>query len=140
MIFLRIKRRFRGRASEWFCAANMTQWGVTLLHPSPTFKAPAYEKFAQLTDETTTGLVIGGLGLAWLIALIINGARQRMTSSLRMLCAFLGAVIYIILALVFFSSYLINGLLPTLVGTNILIALLALYALYWIAVDKRTNG
>lgn len=139
MIFLRIRERARERLSEWFCACNMTQFGATLYHPSSTFNSPAYEAFAWFGEEMT-GLVIGSLGVAWIIGLIVNGARQQVTSTIRMFCAFIGALVYGMLGIGFLWSYAINGVLSTGIGNYFLISVLVLYSLYWIAVDKRTNG
>lgn len=140
MIFLKIRERFHERASEWFCAASMATWGATLLHPSDTFASPSYEAFARTLGEDGTGLVVGTMGVAWLIGLIINGARQKATSTIRAVCAFFGALVYGLLGLGFVSSYLINGVLSTGIGTYFGLSILALYSLYWIAIDKRTNG
>ncbi len=139
MITGRIKERFRERASEWFCAANMAVWGGTLTHPSETFTSPPFQAFRPL-GEDITGVLVGGLGLAWLVGLIVNGARQRITSSIRMVCAFVGAMVYGLLAIAFAYSFLLNGILSTGIGTYGLISVLALYSLYWITIDKRDNG
>ena len=139
MITGRIVERFRERAPEWYCAANMAQFGATLLHPSETFVAPGFEAFRPF-GEVLIGWVIGLLGVAWLVGLIINGARQRITSTIRMFCGFVGAMVYGMLALGFTHSFFANGILPTAIGNNFLISILALYSLYWIAIDKRRNG
>lgn len=139
MIWGRIRERFRDRAAEWFCAGNMTWTGAALLHPSQTFTAPGWQSFRWL-GEDLTGYLIGGLGLLWLVGLIINGALQSVTSTIRLGCAFVGSLAYGFLAVGFTFSFLINGVLPTAIGTNFLISALGLYSLFWITVDKRENG
>lgn len=138
-VIVRLRERFHQRASEWFCAANMAVWGAILLHPSETFSSPAYEAFRRI-GERGTGFLVGGLGLAWLLGLIINGARQRVTSSIRLTCALVGALVYSMLGVGFVCSYFVNGVLSTGTGTYFLISALAFYSLYWITIDKRING
>lgn len=139
MIIGRIRERFRDRLSEWFCAANMTWVGTALLHPSDTFGAPAYRSFRWI-GEGGAGWAIGILGLFWLIGLIINGSRQKATSTIRMVCATVGAIAYGLLGIGFGISALQSTVMNIACGSYMLMSALALYALYWIAVDKRTNG
>lgn len=141
MFFVRIKERFRQRASEWFCAANLAWWGLSMLHPSDTFgSTKAYTAFARTIKEENMAAALTLLGTAWLVGLIINGARQRITSTIRIICSFAGGVIYMVMALGFLSSYLITGVLGAGPGTYALTSALAFYSLYWVVIDKRQNG
>ncbi len=138
-VVLRLIRRFRGRASEWFCAANMFAWGATLLHPSATFTSPAFQAFDRL-GEDKTGALVGGCGLVWIVGLIVNGTVESVTTPIRAICAFAGAMVYGFLALGFVFSFQLNGILSTGISNYGLISLLALYSLYWIMRDKRSGG
>lgn len=138
VILIRLARRFRGRASEWFCATNMAAWGATLLHPSETFTSPAFQGFSWL-GEDRTGWLVGACGFAWVAGLIINGSLEAVTSPIRAVCAFLGAMVYGFLSLGFFGSFLLNGVLSTGVSTYSLMSVLALYSLYWIIRDHRAG-
>ncbi|ORE85308.1 hypothetical protein [Aurantimonas sp. 22II-16-19i] len=139
MIFLRIRHRFHQRASEWFCAANMLQFGLTLMHKSQTFDSPAYTAFRWL-GEAWTGAAVGSCGFVWLCGLIVNGARQRVTSTIRAWCAFVGALVYGLLALGFLWSFKMTNLLSTGIGNYALVSVLALYALFHVMRDKREQG
>lgn len=140
MVWLRIQHRFHERSPEWFCAANMAVFGAILLHPSETFASPSFEAFNRLLGEEGSGFVIGTLGVIWLVGLIINGSRQRATSTIRFICAFCGALIYGMLGLGFLVSYFLTGVLSTGIGNYLMISVGALYALRGIAKDKRENG
>lgn len=139
MIIGRIKKRFQERASEWFCAAVTLSFGATLLHPSDTFTSPSYRAF-EWPGEFWTGVIVSTVGFAWLIGLIINGAKQRITSTIRLVCAFIGALVFGMLGVGFASAYFLTGVLSTGIGHYFLDSLLVLYALYHIAADKRENG
>lgn len=45
MILIRLKHRFRERALEWFCAAQMLSWGASLLMPYDPYLASPYGFF-----------------------------------------------------------------------------------------------
>lgn len=139
LIFWRLVHRFRGRASEWFCAFNMFAWGATLLHPSATFTSPAYQAFAAI-GEDRTGWWVGSCGAIWIVALIINGTLDSVTSPLRAICAFVGSMVFGFLSLGFLYSYQLNGVLSTGVENYALISLLALYSLYWIVRDRKSGA
>ena len=138
-IFLRVKHRFRERASEWFCAANLTQFGLSLLHPSQTFDSYAFAAFRNL-GEQTTGVFFFLVGFTWFLGLIVNGARQSATSTIRLVCGALGTVSYGLLGLGLLGSYVLTGIWSTGIGNYMLVSILGLYSLYWIAVDKKVNG
>lgn len=141
MLFVRIKERFRQRASEWYCAANLAWLGIAMLHPTSIFAAsPGYNSFQSIITEETMAVLLTALGGAWLVGLIINGARQRVTSTIRIACSLAGGVIYLTMALGFLSSYLQTGVLTAGVGTYFLTSALAFYSLYWVTIDKKLNG
>ncbi len=138
MVFIRIKNRFRHRASEWFCALNLLLWGVVMLHPSSSFaSSQAYAAFERTVTEEHMASALTALGLLWLAGLIVNGAREKATSLIRATCAAAGGVIYFTMALGFLSSYFITGVLTAGITTYVLISALSFYSLYWIAKDKR---
>jgi hypothetical protein len=141
LVFVRITERFRQRMSEWFCAANLLGFGMSLLHPSAAFNGnPAYAAFQRNISEEHMAVCLAGLGLLWLVGLIINGSRQKVTSTIRAACAMTGGVVYMVMSLGFLSSYVITGVLGAGVSTYALISALAFYSLYWIIIDKRANG
>lgn len=141
MVFVRIKSRFRHRAAEWFCAANMMFWGLSMVHPSNVFDTGvAYRAFERTITENLMGTVLAIAGLLWLVGLVINGAREKVTSVIRGVCALFGGIVYFVMALGFLSSYFITGVLTGGVSTHFLTSALAFYSLYWIAKDKRTSG
>ena len=135
----RIQERFRERAIEWFCAAAMAAWGLGLLHPSLSFTSYAYVAFRGI-GETNSGFIGSVIGIGWLIGLIINGAKQRVTSTIRMVCAALGAIAFGILAVGIFYGFLRSGIYSTGVASYAIYSFMSLYSLYWTAVDKRDNG
>jgi len=113
LIILRIKERARHRISEWFAAANMLGFGMSLLAPGDTFSSASYQAFRQmlpyepfgLTPEQQWGFLIATTGFLWLIGLIINGSRQRATMHIRASCGLVGGVVYGTLSLGFFLPY-----------------------------------
>lgn len=137
-VLFRIGHRFRGRASEWFCAANMAAWGATLLHESQTFTSPAFAAF-QWIGEDRTGMAVGGIGCLWLVGLIVNGSMERTTSLIRSICAALGSLTYGFLAIGFYISYLLTGVLSTGISNYALISALGAYALFWIRRDRKSG-
>ncbi|WAJ27129.1 hypothetical protein [Antarcticirhabdus aurantiaca] len=140
MIAIReVRRRFHERSAEWYSATVLFGFGAVLMHPSPTFTSPSWDGFAQLGEEGT-GLMIGGIGFVWLIALFINGARQMVTSTLRMICAFLGALASGILCIGFLGAYFLSGILTTGAWTYFMLSVYSLYALFHATKDKRRNG
>lgn len=141
MFFVRIKERFRQRASEWYCAANLAWWGFSMLHPSDTFgSTAAYTAFERTITEENMAAALTLLGMLWLVGLIVNGARQRITSTIRIACSFCGGIVYLVMSLGFLSSYIITGVLVAGIGTYALTSALAFYSLYWVVIDKRQNG
>lgn len=116
----------------------MFAWGATLLHPSETFTSPAFQAFTVI-GEDRTGWLVGGLGALWVLGLIVNGSLENVTSPIRAICAFAGAMVYGFLALGFLFSFRLNGVLSTGISTYGLISILALYSLYWIMRDRKSG-
>ncbi len=140
-IFIRLRQRFRHRASEWFCAANTLWWGLSLVHPDDTFASSiAYTAFRNTLNESALGAALTVLGAAWIAGLIVNGKMQRVTSTTRAICALVGAVSFGMLAFGFIASIVVSGTMNTASGNYTLVSILAFYSLYWIAIDKRNNG
>jgi hypothetical protein len=57
-----------------------------------------------------------------------------------LVCGTVGSITFGLFGIGFVGSYFITGILSAGLGLNFLLSLLALYSLFWIAVDKRTNG
>lgn len=138
MILIKIRKRFRERASEWYCAANLFAFGSTLLHPSTTFTSPAYAAFESVATEAQTGAFCAVVGLLWLVGLIVNGQMQLTTSAVRAVCAAIGGVVYGLLCIGFAGSYYFTGVLSTGIGNYFLVSVLAFYCLFWTMKTART--
>ena len=127
MIILRIKERARHRISEWFAAANMLGFGMSLLAPGDTFSSASYQAFRQmlpyepfgLTPEQQWGFLIATTGFLWLIGLIINGSRQRATMHIRASCGLVGGVVYAL-----------SGILSALWSVSLVPGVLGRYTLH----------
>ena len=104
-VFLRIRKRFHDRHSEWAMAAIAFGYGLTLLAPGPTFSSPSYQAFNDIAREEFWGNVIAGTGLVWLLGLFINGMRQRTTRRIRAVCSVIGFVVFGMLAAGFVLPY-----------------------------------
>jgi hypothetical protein len=79
-LWVHITHRFGPRWSEWLMAAAMIGWGAVMLLPARTFDQPAYTGFrAIFGTEEAIGFVLLAIGTARLIALWINGHRERIT-------------------------------------------------------------
>ena len=136
MILVHVRRKARKRASEWFCAINLVLFGLTLLAPGEIFSAPAYATFQAALGETGTGGLALGLGLVWVGGLVVNGARQGLTSTVRATCCFAGAIVYGLITAAYLIGAMGSGVLSPPVAGNGAITILALCCLYWIGEEK----
>lgn len=69
-----VKTHFPARAGEWWCAAMLTDWGVRVAAPDVLFgTSPSFAKMEALLQEHTWGLLAVIVGVARLLALIVNG-------------------------------------------------------------------
>jgi len=78
-------------------------------------------------------------GLLWLVGLIVNGARQRTTVTIRLICAYAGSMIYGMLGLGFLWSYFIAGFLSTGIGNYLLVSALCVYSMFHTVKDARSG-
>lgn len=137
MIFLRLQSRFRERALEWFCAVHTAGWGVILLLPFDTFSSPSYEILKRFGPEWCWGLGLTLLGLAWLGGLLVNGARPKPTSRIRVVCATAGFIIYLLIGTGFAASHTT----PPQGLTFFLIAAASIYSVFRATIDgEKPHG
>lgn len=99
-----IKEHFPARASEWGFAALLAGLGWLFLKNPDLFDASlAYGNLARLADEKFWGIACITIGLARLLALIINGTFAdsrygRWSPHVRGTCAFLSCGVWFPLA------------------------------------------
>lgn len=95
-LWIRIRRRFGPRLSEWMFSAITIGWGLIMLWPGDTFELAAYAGFKALFgSDTNVGALMFVLGLARLGGLIVNGARKDVTPWIRLVSAFIGAMVWV---------------------------------------------
>lgn len=68
-----VKKHFPNRAGEWWCAAMLTDWGIRVAWPGDLFAAAAFQSMEWLIREQSWGILAAIIGVARLIALIVNG-------------------------------------------------------------------
>lgn len=100
MIVLRFPTatHFRIRALEWLLAGVLLTWAVILAQPFDTTAQPNFAELRRIGGDTFWALVCGGIGLARLGALYVNGAWVpspwvRMATALLSACFWLQVVL-----------------------------------------------
>lgn len=118
-----ITRHFDHRYGEWWSTALLLQFGWVLYAPPPIFPdSPGFRVLAQWATEETWGLVCLGVGLAHLVALIINGTFPRFIWSphVRAACSLVAFFLWGQITL----GIWLTGTAPTGVGTYRLVCAL----------------
>lgn len=89
-------RRKASRALDWFCAAMVLAWGISLALPGETLaSSPAYEFFVERgISETAWASILISVGALRLLALVVNGHAPQGSPIVRGLAAFLGVIIW----------------------------------------------
>ena len=88
-------RRKASRALDWFCAAMVLAWGVSLALPGSTLtSSPAYEPFLEKASEPVWAGILIFIGSLRFVALFINGHAPQGSPILRGVAAFLGVIIW----------------------------------------------
>lgn len=147
MILIHIRKKVRQRSAEWFCAGNLVLFGLTLLSPGATFDLASHAGFRAAFGPAGFGEAAAGasallVGLAWSAGLVVNGVRQRLTSTVRATACFAGVIVYAVLTLAYGFGSVWTGIPVPSVGGNAAITVLALFCLYWIGEEKggRDDG
>lgn len=104
-LWIRISHRFGPRNMEWFSGAVTFTFGCVLLWGDPVFQQPAWRGFAQFFgSQDIFGWIMFAMGALRLGALIVNGARKRVTPQIRQVAAFFGLIIWFGVVVGFYSS------------------------------------
>lgn len=125
---------FGGRWSEWALSYVHLAFGVALMLPGETMTSASYADLGRLGGETAVGLAFGAVGIARVVALIINGWWCR-SPHVRMWGATFGFLAFLVLAVSFAASSLTAGALSTAATTYAVLALVDLGNLWRAAED-----
>ena len=102
---IRITQQMRLRRTEWIAAAQCLIWGLILLLPNNVFAGATFATFVKLgISEWWMGATMLTIGAGRLLSLIVNGARRRTTTSIRLAAALAGCGIFTAISLCFASS------------------------------------
>jgi cytochrome b561 len=108
-IWIRIQHRFGPRMMEWFSGAVTTTFGLVLLAGDDLFSQPSWSGFRQiLGSQERFGVIMLILGLLRLVALIVNGAKKKVTPQIRQIAAGFGLIIWFGVCAGFYSSGVIS--------------------------------
>ncbi|KQY31815.1 hypothetical protein [Rhizobium sp. Root483D2] len=109
-IWIRITHRFGPRMMEWFSGAVTATFGVILLVGDNLFAQPSWAGFSAFFggSQELFGVIMLGLGMLRLVALIINGAKKKVTPQIRQVAAFFGLAIWFGVVVGFYSSGVIS--------------------------------
>jgi hypothetical protein len=134
----RLDRALADRGLEWFSAAVMVAWGLTLALPGDTLDDPAFAAFRTAwTGEVFWAAAFGLAGGARLAALYVNGRSPR-TPFARMAGALFGALSWGQVAwLVTAATWGATGIAQTGTGLYGLLALADLFSIFRAAHDAR---
>lgn len=130
------------RRSEWASALIMLGWAAVLAAPGDSLAGPGYEAFHRFgLTETFWTWAFATVGTMRIIALIINGALQLITPTVRMIGAVLGAVAWIEIAwLVTEGTFLRTSIVSPGMATYTILALLELSNIYCAARDVYVDS
>jgi hypothetical protein len=110
----------KSRALDWVCAAMILAWGITLAAPGNAMaQSPVYRIFLEKFPEPVWAFILCAIGVARLLALIINGHAPRGSPVLRGGAAFLGVIVWGHFLGGFLDVSIRNGTLSGGVGLNI---------------------
>jgi len=135
----RLHRALQDRGLEWFSAAVMVAWGVTLALPGDTLAGAnfsAFQRYPWMTESFWASVfgVIGGMRLC---ALYINGKNPR-TPYARMVGSLFGTVAWLQVSLLITEgTYGVTGIASTGTGVYALLAFADLVSIYRAAHDAR---
>lgn len=135
----RTRSMFQDRGLEWFSAAVMVAWGVTLALPGNTLDGisfTAFQRHAWMT-ETFWAAALGLAGGARIAALYVNGRNPR-TPYARMAGALFGALSWgQVCWLLTQGTYGQTGIASTGTGVYGLLAVADLFSIFRAAHDAR---
>lgn len=135
----RLHRALQDRGLEWFSAAVMVAWGLTLAMPGNTLAGSNFQAFQRypFMTETFWATIFGIVGGMRLVALYINGRNPR-TPYARMGGALFGTISWgQVSLLITEGTYGATGIASTGTGVYALLALADLVSIYRAAHDVR---
>ncbi len=108
-IWIRIQHRFGPRMMEWFSGAVTTTFGFVLLTGDDLFALPTWAGFREIFGtQERFGVFMLVVGLLRLVALVVNGAKKKVTPQIRQVAAFFGLVTWAGVVVGFYSSGVIS--------------------------------
>jgi hypothetical protein len=135
----RLHRALQDRGMEWFSAAVMVAWAVTLALPGNTLDGSnfaAFHRYPWMT-EIFWAVMFGVIGGARLLALYINGHSPRSPYA-RMIGSLFGALSWgQVSLLITEGTYGTTGVASTGTGVYALLAVADLISVYRAAHDAR---
>lgn len=126
-----LQEGFNARLTEWEHAIILTLWGWILLQPHDVFaSSPSYVTFLNFgvswgiqIHENVWGCGFLTLGVVRLGALVVNGARKKVTPWMRAIGAALGGAAFIGLSI----GFLLSGSWGTAMAVYPVLALFELF-------------
>lgn len=110
----------RSRALDWFCAAMVMGWGVSLALPGNTLgSSPAYAPFLERFPEPVWAAILIAVGMLRFVALMINGHAPQGSPVLRGLAALLGVLIWTHFLYGFLDVSIRMGVASAGIGINV---------------------
>ena len=137
----RMHRALQDRGLEWFSAAVMVSWGITLALPGNTLDGSNFTAFHRYPwmSEAFWAAAFGMVGGGRLVALYING-RKPQTPYARMAGSLFGALSWGQVALLITEgTYGLTGVASTGTGIYTLLAIADLFSIFRAAHDARYN-
>lgn len=108
-VWIRIQHRFGPRMMEWFSGAVTATFGVILLAGDDLFSQPSWSGFRDIfVTQERFGVIMLILGFLRLIALVVNGAKKKVTPQIRQVAAGFGLIIWFGVCAGFYSSGVIS--------------------------------
>jgi hypothetical protein len=126
------------RTIEWFSASVMLIWGATLALPGELLNQPTFVAFHRFgLTEDFWAIAFGGVGMARLVSLFINGRWPR-SAHIRMAGGLFGALSWGQVAWLLYESSAITAT-PILPGPGVyaLLAAFEVFAINRAAFDAR---
>jgi len=126
---LHLKQRFRLRSLEWEHACISVVFGLIVLIDPRIFDGASFRGFVGGPQLWGWGVLL--MGIANIVALIINGTVPKPTAALRTISAALQIFLFGMLAIGFFLS----GTGTTGMGTYAVLGLFGFFAASWALLD-----
>lgn len=115
-VVIRIVHRAQTRLVEWLAGFQMMFMGLVLFHPSNTFSnSPNFQVFRETASEDTWAVFLFLVGFVRVGGLLVNGARQDITPTIRALGAFVGFFVFFGMFFGFTATVLVNHSAPPII-------------------------